>query len=244
MSKQLIRKWSMFTQKNWRVKSRFGDDYCITWQSWMVLGIEVSWGRKKCLHAVGLKVMQMLNSVRKQKNQNTSPYLIDKNKGDVVMRESGFMNNSSETKARILLAELFIKPLKTARCQSKRMVFEIVKETLPLSRSLFTLNATKQLLYAEISKHLLILLQGEVISLGGKVCHSSFEFYWSVLASCESSTESTKRAVDHRIKQREDHYVQERRPGWQFLYFKGIFNTIIFSKLQEYIYIFFSFNRS
>lgn len=149
----------------------------------------------------------------KAKNQNTSPYLIDENKGDVVMRQSGFMNSSSETKARILLAELFIKPLKTARCQSKQMVFEIAKETLPLSRSLFTLNATKQFPYAEISKHSLILLQGPVISLGGKVCHSSFEFYGSVLAPCKSSTQSTKGAADHRIKQHEDYSVQERRPG-------------------------------
>lgn len=67
---------------------------------WGFLGGE----KKKCLHRVELKVMQMLNSVWKQKNMNTSPYLIDQNKGDVVMRRSGFMNNSSETKPRILLA--------------------------------------------------------------------------------------------------------------------------------------------
>lgn len=119
------------------------------------------------------------------------------------------------------------------------MVFETVKETLPLSRPLFTLNATEQFPYAEISKHSLIVLQGQMISSGGKVCHSSFEFYSSVLASCKSSTYSTKRAADQRIKQHEDYYVQDRRPGWQFLYFKGIFNTIIFSNLQEYTYIFF-----
>lgn len=58
-----------------------------------------------------------------------------------VMRRSRFMSIISETKARILLAKIFIKPLKTASCQSKRTVFGTVKEMLPVGKSLFTLNA-------------------------------------------------------------------------------------------------------
>lgn len=102
---------------------------------------------------------------------------IRKKKGEEVMRRSRFTSIISETKARILLAQIFVKPLKTASCQSKLTVFETVKEILPLGKSLFTLNAIKQFPYAEFSKHLLILLKGQMISLDGKMCHSGFKFH-------------------------------------------------------------------